>query len=28
LRLGYQSRRNNRRLVAALAEEGGQLGLS
>ena len=28
LRLGYQSRRNNRRLVAALAEEGRRLGLA
>jgi histidinol-phosphate/aromatic aminotransferase/cobyric acid decarboxylase-like protein len=28
LRLGYLSRRNNRRLVAALAEEGERLGLS
>jgi histidinol-phosphate/aromatic aminotransferase/cobyric acid decarboxylase-like protein len=28
LRLGYQSRRNNRRLVAALAEEGARLGLA
>jgi histidinol-phosphate/aromatic aminotransferase/cobyric acid decarboxylase-like protein len=28
LRLGYLSRRNNRRLVAALAEEGGRLGLA
>ena len=28
LRLGYQSHRNNRRLLAALAEEGGRLGLA